>query len=102
MLPKPKLVALEEEVPISEVIAPTPEPEPKPEPEEVVNSTESKEDGETEPAPLNTDKFFSGYWHGKPNYKCPYCAHATLEGTDAIYAHIQERVNNGGTNHLQD
>jgi hypothetical protein len=37
---------------------------------------------------IERQPYFGGYWRGLPNFQCPYCPHATVDGSAAIERHI--------------
>lgn len=41
-------------------------------------------------AAAKEEPYRSGEWDGIPNYKCPYCLYATIEGSHAVQVHIDE------------
>lgn len=43
--------------------------------------------------------YYDGLWCGIPNYKCPYCMFATLDGTGAVEIHILELIDQGSERH---
>jgi hypothetical protein len=43
--------------------------------------------------------YYIGLWSGKPNYGCPYCGFATLDGPKAVEVHIESKVNQGNKRH---
>jgi hypothetical protein len=45
--------------------------------------------------------YYIGLWSGLPNYGCPYCGYATLEGSGAVELHILARVDQGDERHLK-
>jgi hypothetical protein len=46
------------------------------------------------------ETYREGSWAGKPNYKCPYCAYATLRGSDDVELHILNKLEQGDPRHL--
>lgn len=38
--------------------------------------------------PVAAETYQIGEWAGHPNYGCPYCPFATLDGTALVVAHI--------------
>lgn len=69
--------------------APVPEPEAAPAPAANDERFPLAEPGE----------YYSGLWSGIPNYSCPYCMYATLEGSGAVELHILERIEQGSERH---
>lgn len=56
--------------------------------------------GEEAPFPLaDAGEYYDGLWAGHPNYKCPYCSYATLEGSGAVEIHILTRIEQGSKRH---
>ena len=52
---------------------------------------------ESEVFPLaEPGEYYVGLWSGLPNYKCPYCHYATLEGSGAVELHILAKIDQGG------
>lgn len=43
--------------------------------------------------------YYIGLWSGKPNYGCPYCGYATLEGSGAVELHILNKIDAGERRH---
>lgn len=46
-------------------------------------------------------EFFIGLWGDKPNFGCPYCYYATIEGAGAVELHIMDKVNAGDIPHRE-
>lgn len=74
---------------------------------EVVESEPKTAPAEPEPTPTAVDPFpladpgeyYVGLWSGKPNYGCPYCLFATLEGNGRVELHILEKIDQGSIRH---
>lgn len=44
-------------------------------------------------------QFFIGMWYTKPNYGCPYCAYASIEGSGDVELHILSKIDSGDIKH---
>lgn len=74
-----------------------PEAEPEPEPAAKVHPAAGSE----EPYPLaDQGPYYIGLWSGKPNFGCPYCSFATLQGSGAVELHILEKIDQGNARHM--
>jgi hypothetical protein len=68
---------------------------------EAKTAAESKADrAEAKEAEAVLERYREGSWAGHPNYKCPYCAYATLNGSDDVELHILSRLEQGDSRHL--
>ena len=53
------------------------------------------------PFPLaEPGEYYIGLWSGKPNYGCPYCGYATLDGSGSVEIHILSKIDQGNLKHL--
>jgi hypothetical protein len=53
------------------------------------------------PFPLaEPGEYYIGLWSGLPNYGCPYCGYATLDGSGAVEIHILSKIDQGNPKHL--
>lgn len=60
--------------------------------------------GEANDAPFplaDPGDYYEGLWCGIPNYKCPYCIFATLEGSGAVELHILSKIDIGDPRHMK-
>jgi hypothetical protein len=58
--------------------------------------------GDGTPFPLaEPGEYYIGLWSGKPNYGCPYCGYATLDGSSVVELHILAKVDQGNPRHLK-
>lgn len=58
--------------------------------------------GSGEPFPLaEPGEYYIGLWSGLPNYGCPYCSYATLQGPGAVELHILARIDQGNIKHFK-
>lgn len=46
-------------------------------------------------------KYYIGDWNGHPNYGCPVCGYATLEGPSKVEDHILFKIDQGSNKHLE-
>lgn len=104
--------AVEELVEEEEPLLPEPEPEAEPEPELVSVPVETQPKVEVrrrhpsadpnEPFPLaEPGEYYIGLWSGLPNYGCPYCPYATLDGPGQVELHILAMVDAGNPRHMK-
>lgn len=57
---------------------------------------------EGEKFPLaDAGEYYTGMWGDYPNFGCPYCMFATLDGNGAVELHILERVDQGNEAHMK-
>jgi hypothetical protein len=53
------------------------------------------------PFPLaEPGEYYIGLWSGLPNFGCPYCGYATLDGSGAVEIHILSKIDQGNLKHL--
>lgn len=73
------------------------EPEPEAEPVKAQSQPEKEE-----PFPLaDPGEYYIGLWSGIPNFGCPYCGFATLQGSGAVEIHVLERIEQGNARHME-
>lgn len=45
-------------------------------------------------------KYFIGMWGPKPNFGCPYCPYASIEGEGDVELHILSKIDSGDLKHM--